>query len=193
MCKAGHKQTPPVVLHKATASTVLSVWKNFTPCNKAVTPRTSLWIGVAFRGFVQTLSPAWCVGLVWFGLFFFSLQCTLCAIQGTYFANVSPASVFGIVLKILLHFSQSHPHTEMVPHIWRKGFQVELLLQISQGPCAPGWQTASFCHCQPAWLRVSRKGMWKKGWPNSPSDLHTAFRKDQSELRMGHFPLFLFA
>lgn len=119
MCKAGHKQTPPVVLHRAPGLYSAQHVEEFHSLQKCCNTQDFI---INWYGF-QRLSPnpqpflVFWLGMVWFVFFF--LQCTLCVnvAQSIYFANVSPVSVFEIVLKILLPFSQSPLHTEMTPHI----------------------------------------------------------------------------
>lgn len=169
-------------------SALLSVWKTFTPYTNAITPSTLLqWTSVIFRGFLLTPSPVW-----WS---FFFLQCILGVnvAQGTSFANAIPASIFEIVLKyIYFLFKISSPPWNDASHLkWTFASRT-----AGMDPVVPPYYWAAgsaSLHWKPVWLQVSREGMQKQGWPNSPSLLLIAFRKDQNELGMERFLLLLLA
>lgn len=188
MCKAGHKQTPPVILNRAPGLCFAQCVKDLHPLHQC--HNTQYFITMNWCDF-QRVSPNSQPCLVEF----FFLQCILGVnvAQGTSFANAIPASIFEIVLKyIYFLFKISSPSWNDASHLkWTFASRT-----AGVDPVVPPYYWAAgsaSLHWKPVWLQVSREGMQKQGWPNSPSLLLIAFRKDQNELRMERFLLLLLA
>lgn len=130
MCKAGHKPTPPVALHRAPGSRIAHRVKEFQRLYPNPMPCLVVWV------------------------FFLQRTPYLHVAQGTSFANASPASVFETVLKFLSPL----PHPEMMPHIWSKPLQAEPLLAAGKQrrDAKQGWSNFPSLHCfreGPKWSR----------------------------------------